>query len=157
MNKYSFDIKTSDDFYNKLKEDYNEFCTKETSSRIALNCAMTAWHLHEWIYNDYKNTKLRQFREVKRFGRELKKKCPSLQIMQDLSNGTKHTKITKYTPNVTNTEKYEGTFDYTFDFTFDTSRLNIELANGTKTEFSVELQKCIDFYESYFSNFLKKI
>ncbi|OJX28854.1 MAG: hypothetical protein BGO86_00180 [Chryseobacterium sp. 36-9] len=156
MNKFSFDIKTSDDFYNKLKEDYNEFCTKETSSRIALNCAMTAWHLSEWIYNEYRSTKLISFNKFE-FHENIKLKCPSLQIMQDLSNGTKHTKITKYTPNVTNTEKHEGTFDYTFDFTFDTSSLNIELANGTKTEFSVEMQKCIDFYESYFSNFLKKI
>ena len=157
MNKYSFDIKNSDDFYKKLKEDYNEFCTKETSSRIALNCAMTAWHLHEWIYNDYKTTKLRRFREVKKFGKELKKKCQSLQLMQDICTGTKHTEITYYTPDIINTEKYEGSFDFTFDSTFDTSSLDSEISNGTKTEFTVEMQKCIDFYESYFSDFLKKI
>ncbi|MFC0343406.1 hypothetical protein [Epilithonimonas hispanica] len=156
MNKYSFDIKTSDDFYNKLKEDYNEFCTKETSSRIALNCAMTAWHLHEWIYKDYKHTQLKAVKNIGDFKDKIKILCPSLKIMQDLCNGTKHTEGNT-SSKVINTEKYEGSFDFTFDSTFDTSSLDIELSNGTKTEFSVELQKCIDFYESYFSNFLKKI
>lgn len=155
MNKYSFDIKNSDDFYKKLKEDYNEFCTEKTSSRIALNCAMTAWHLIEWIYKDYKHTLLKEVKCIRDFQDEIKTLCPSLKIMQDLCNGTKHTEGNK-SSKIINTEKYEGSFDFTFDSIFDTSSLDIELSNGKKTEFTIEMQKCIDFYESYFSDFLKK-
>jgi hypothetical protein len=140
-------------FFKKLKDDYNEYCTNEVSSRIAINCAMTAWHLSEWIYNEYKDTKLTEFSKIIDFHNYIKKECPALQIMQDLSNGTKHSKITRYNPNVANTDKYEGTFDYTFDFTFDRSSLDIELSNGTKTEFSSEIEKCIEFYKSYLENF----
>jgi hypothetical protein len=152
MNKYSFDIKNSKDFFKKLKEDYEEFSTNEVSSRIALNCAMTAWHLSEWIYNEYLETKCAEFARLNDFHNFIKTECPSLQIMQDLSNGTKHSKITMYNPEIQNTEKYEGTFDYTFDFSFDRSSLDIELSNGTKTEFSFEIEKCIDYYKTFFEN-----
>lgn len=152
MNKYSFDIKNSKDFFKKLEDDYEEFSTQEVSSRIALNCAMTAWHLSEWIYNEYKETEFNEFRRMTDFHNHIKSECPSLQIMQDLSNGTKHSKITMYNSEIQNTEKYEGTFDYTFDFTFDRSSLDIQLSNGTKTEFSIEIKECIKYYKKMFEN-----
>lgn len=148
MNKYSFDIKNSKDFFRKLEEHYKEFSTNEVSSRIALNCAMTSWHLSEWIYNEYKETNLSTFSKLFDFHKHIMLECPSLQIMQDLSNGTKHTKITLYVPEVQNTEKHKGTFDYTFDFSFDRSRLNIELSDGSKTDFSIEIKKCNNYYRT---------
>ena len=48
MNNYSFDIQTSFDFFQKLKEEYFEFTKETTSSRLASDCALNAWHLVEW-------------------------------------------------------------------------------------------------------------
>jgi hypothetical protein len=48
-----FDIVTSYDFLAKLEEDYDDFVKEPHSSRLALNCAITAFHLHEWVWGDW--------------------------------------------------------------------------------------------------------
>jgi hypothetical protein len=48
-----FDIKTSRDFYEKLLDDYYDFQQDESSARLAINCAITAYHMHEWVWGDY--------------------------------------------------------------------------------------------------------
>src|SRR5688572_7858128 len=98
MSDLSFDIKTSEDFFKKLQEDYSEFCIEKTSSRFALNCAMTAWHLTEWIYNEFNSQLSSCFPKLTDFQTDIKKQCPSLQIMHDIANGTKHYLLTKHIP-----------------------------------------------------------
>jgi hypothetical protein len=51
-----FDIKTSRDFYEKLLDDCYDFQQDESSARLAINCAITAYHMHEWVWGDWLKT-----------------------------------------------------------------------------------------------------
>ena len=48
-----FDIITSRDFLEKLEGDFADFSEAPHSTRLALNCAMTAYHLHEWVWGEW--------------------------------------------------------------------------------------------------------
>lgn len=145
INNLSFDIRTSVDFFQKLKEDYSEFMKDKTSSRIALNCAMTAWHLIEWVFHEYNTNK-----KLDNFQNEIKNKCSSMQIMKDISNGTKHYLLTKSKPEIKKTSLSKGSFDNGFNRDFDISTLDVEYNDGTEVFFEDEIENVIDFWENYF-------
>jgi hypothetical protein len=106
----SFNIRTSKDFFHKLEEEYADFQQNPLSARHAINAAMTAWHLHEWLWAD----KLKgNYKEQKRIlGEVIRKKkeqeeqeddeliramlgrCKELSIMQGICNGSKHFRYT---------------------------------------------------------------
>jgi hypothetical protein len=50
-----FDITTSRDFLAKLEADFADFEKQPGSSRLALNCAISAYHLHDWVWNHWLN------------------------------------------------------------------------------------------------------
>lgn len=150
MNKLSFNIENSADLFSKLKQEYSELINDQTSSRYALNCAMTAWHLTEWVYHEY-NYKSK-FPKLGDFQESLKLKCDSLQIMHDISNGSKHYKLSRHMPKVSDTTVHEGTFDHTFDFTFDTSRLEITMDDGRTLIFTIEIENVINFWDDFLNN-----
>lgn len=147
MNKLSFGIKSSKDFLNKLIADFDGYLESGNSSRIALNCAMTSWHLTEWIYHefDFKN----QYSNEYKFQQHIKGLCSSLQIMHDLSNGTKHFKLKTHKPEVKETERKVGAFDNTFDFSFERTMLKIVMPKNKILVFDNELKKTIDFWTDY--------
>lgn len=155
MNNLSFNIKKPIDFLNKLREDYGEFCNDDTSSRIALNCAMTAWHLTDWVFNEYNSTISINFPTLASYQEDMKVRCPSLQIMHDVTNGTKHYELKRHIPEVKETKLHQGAFDKSFDRSFDTSSLDVEMKDGRKIYFEDEIGNVVEFWEDYFQNVLK--
>lgn len=149
MNELSFNIKTTADFFQKLREEYDEFCKDKTSARVALNCAMTAWHLTEWSYNEFNPQISSQFPTLASYQQELKRQCSSLQIMHDLANGTKHYLLTRHQPVVKETKLHKGAFSSDFSRDFDISTLDIELNDGTKIYFEDEIEIAITFWQGY--------
>jgi len=152
MSDLSFDIKTSEDFFKKLQEDYKEFCIDKTSSRVALNCAMTAWHLTEWIYNEYNSQLISNYSTLTAFQIDIKRQCPSLQIMHDIANGTKHYLLTRHRPIIKDTTLHQGAFSSDFSRDFDISTLDIELNDGTKIYFEDEIETSINFWIQYLNS-----
>lgn len=152
MNELSFNIKTTADFFQKLREDYEEFCKDKTSSRVALNCAMTAWHLTEWSYNEFNQQISSQFSTLASYQQGLKRQCSSLQIMHDLANGTKHYLLTRHQPVVKETNLHQGGFSSDFSRDFDISTLDIELNDGTKIYFEDEIETSINFWRQYLTS-----
>ncbi|MFT3846420.1 MAG: hypothetical protein QM725_15290 [Lacibacter sp.] len=155
MPSLSFDIKSTKDFYNKLLEEYEDFQNNKTSTRIALNCAMTAWHLTEWVYHELsqkinnapKSISLSK-KEIKDFQDELKKQCLSLQIVNDLTDGTKHCLLSR-NATIKETEFYVGEFSDEFSREFNTDSLNIFLNDGRELNFETEINTVIAFWEEY--------
>jgi hypothetical protein len=49
----TFDIVNVHDFYRILGENFDEYMDNPLSSRLALNCVITAYHLHEWVWGDW--------------------------------------------------------------------------------------------------------
>lgn len=148
MGSFSFEIKNSEDFYNKLREDVSEFMKDTLSSRIAINCAMTAWHLTEWVYHEYYPL---NYKNEQEFQSSIKSICPALQTMKDVANGTKHS-VLKYKPEVEKTGIHNGDFDPAdFSDDFDVSRLIIIKRDGTVLDFIDELSTVLQYWETFFN------
>jgi hypothetical protein len=155
MNDLSFNIKSTKDFYNKLKEDFMEYSEDRLSSRKALNFALTAWHLSDWTYNEFKEKLTSKHKSLNSFQANLKKLCPSLQLMHDLTNGTKHYTLTRHKPIIKETNLHIGDFNNDFSRDFDISSLVIELHDGTKVHFEDEIIIVMDFWTEYLKEILK--
>jgi hypothetical protein len=48
-----FDINNSRDFYQKLLEDFDDYMQQQDSARHAMNCAITAHHMVDWVWGDF--------------------------------------------------------------------------------------------------------
>jgi hypothetical protein len=90
-----FDIADSAQFYRMVVADYDEFVAEQHSARRALHCAISAYHLHEWVWADWlKNNKAMQ-NHLKVHSRNeflawIMKHCVWFVWTRDLANGTKH-------------------------------------------------------------------
>lgn len=153
MSDLSFEIKNSTDFLRKLLEEYKEYEKDYTSSRVALNCAMTAWHLSDWVFYEFIK---KDASELPKFQKELKILCPELQIMQDITHSTKHHTLDRHKPSIDKTGLHEGDFDGDdFSTDFDVPGLEIIKKDGTILYFDEEIKKVIDFWNGYFTEQLK--
>lgn len=90
-----FDLRTSRDFYVMLVEDFDDFMAEPHSARRALHCAITAYHLHEWVWGDWlkSDSAVKQtlgIEDLKSFRVWLDSTYPWFSIVQNLTNGTKH-------------------------------------------------------------------
>ena len=90
-----FDIVSCRDFHDKLNADFDDFIKEPTSARLALNCIITAYHLHEWIWGDWLKTdhaawKLLGIKDKSSFVAWIERECPGFSTVQDLANGAKH-------------------------------------------------------------------
>jgi hypothetical protein len=147
MSIYSFEIRNSDDLLNKLKDDFNEFKNHQLSSRIAINCAMSAWHLTDWVFEEY-NHKL-GFEGKGSFRASLT--CDSLTLMHDIANGSKHLKVSNPKSGISESRLHEGDFaleDFCRD-DFNVSRLELFMNNGDTVDFFYEIEKTVDFWQEY--------
>jgi hypothetical protein len=90
-----FDIVTCRDFLAKLNADFDDFLKQQDSARLALNCIVTAYHLHEWVWGDCLKTdhavwKQLGIRDRETFIAWTERECPGFKTIQDLANGAKH-------------------------------------------------------------------
>jgi hypothetical protein len=90
-----FDITTCRDFHKKLKADFEDFAKQQDSARLALNCIITAYHLHEWVWGDRLKTDYAAWKELGIRDKEsfvgwIERECPAFTTVQDLTNGAKH-------------------------------------------------------------------
>jgi hypothetical protein len=90
-----FDINNSRDYYAKLLADFDDFMGEQSSGRLALNCAITAYHMADWVWADWLKKD-----EIAKAKLNIKNKddflaCvdrawPWFPTIQALANGTKH-------------------------------------------------------------------
>lgn len=90
-----FNLNSSQDFYAMLIEDFDDFMAEPTSVRRALHCAITAYHLHEWVWGDWLKTdqtvqKALGINNKKNFIAWIDNASPWFCVIQNLANGTKH-------------------------------------------------------------------
>jgi hypothetical protein len=90
-----FDLRTSRDFYVMLIEDFDDFMADPHSARRALHCAITAYHLHEWVWGDWlkSDSGVKQtlhIGDLKSFRVWLDSAYPWFSTVQNMTNGTKH-------------------------------------------------------------------
>lgn len=91
-----FDIITARDFYAMLVEDFDDFIAEPHSVRRALHCAITAYHMHDWVWADWlkDDDQLRSSLGIGNkkadFAAWLMRGSPWFQMIAAVANGTKH-------------------------------------------------------------------
>lgn len=149
MNSLNFGKNTAKDKYNTFLLEYEDYKKDNTSINKAISLSITAWHLIDWAFLDYKT--FHKSNSLGAFREKLYPKCPSLKIMHDLANASKHKELTRSKAELKNTEKHKGIFSSIFNKKFDTTYLLIELRDGNKLRFNEEIDKVKVFWDSYFS------
>jgi len=92
---YTYEIKTSIDFLKKLLDEREDFLKNPLSSRYAINCALTAWHLHEWVYSEYKShPAIQPFKTLNEFRKHYFDKSEII-LLRDLADGSKHFQLNR--------------------------------------------------------------
>lgn len=92
-----FDIVTSRDFYAMVVEDFDAFMDEPHSVRCALHCAISAYHLREWVWRDWLDADVTVkaalgIKTEAEFNGWINRVCPWFPVVRDLTNGTKHCK-----------------------------------------------------------------
>lgn len=91
-----FDIEDSIGFYRLMVENYDDFVENSGSSRHAINCAISAYHIAEWIWGDWLHSdyavwrKLAGVRDRDSFKAWIDQETPFFTVVKDLANGSKH-------------------------------------------------------------------
>jgi hypothetical protein len=154
MGKFSFELKDHHDYLAKLNAEHADLQQEPLSSRHAINFAMTAYHMCEWIWEHETLVNSNPaYTSAKSFYDAVNRACPIIPIMRDLTNGSKHTKITRGpAPIVDGAVLQEGTFDDTFDSTFDTTALLVNMVDGTVRDFVDDATAAVDFWRRVFQS-----
>jgi hypothetical protein len=76
--------------------------------------------------------------------------------MQDITHGTKHRTIGKYSPSVKKAEEHRGAFSSAFSKAFDVSRLQLTLTDESIIYFDEEVTKVRNYWHTYFTDTLKE-
>lgn len=150
MSELSFNIKGTQGFFQKLVEEIQEFQKDKTSSRVAINCAMTAWHLSDWTYSEFNSQLLAQYPILAHFQMDLKKLCPALQVMHDITNGAKHCTLTKHKSSIKESNLHIGSYSPThYSKNYDITALQLKMHDGKMLYFEDELIKVAHFWNQY--------
>lgn len=96
MEATTFAIENSEDFYKLLVTDFDEFCADPTSSRLAIHCAISAYHMADWVWGDWlkNDAKTRAALGVSKdkasFLRWIDRHSIWFAYIQGIANGSKH-------------------------------------------------------------------
>ena len=103
----SFGIQTAQDFVDNLvRPDLDAFRKQSLDSRAAIRVALSFTHLVEWVFEDRGSLDLSKIgvataASVQDLRSQIERIHSELRWLRDVSNGSKHCAITKYTPEVT--------------------------------------------------------
>jgi hypothetical protein len=90
-----FDISNARDFYQKLLEEFDDFMNRQDSARHAMNCAITAHHMADWVWGDIVKGDIALkaklgLRDKEDFMRWIDTQTVWYGLVQAISNGSKH-------------------------------------------------------------------
>ena len=91
-----FGISTPLQFYQKLVQEFDDFCEAPSSARHAMNFVITAYRLHEWVWKGFLKNDVAKLQElhisksIDAFKAWLDGKSIWYAQMQALANGSKH-------------------------------------------------------------------
>ncbi len=150
---YTFEEKTSEDKFKDLIYQYDEFKNDNTSSVKATELCTNAWHLVDWVFNEFKE--IHQTEQIGDFRETLYPECQSLKIMHDIANGSKHSTVSRPKASIKKTEKHLGQYSSQYSSDYNITILKIEMENGETLYFIDEIELVINFWKNYFKNKLK--
>lgn len=135
----SFDIKTANDFYEKmLVPQYADFIKENSSSRHALLATILAYHMFEWVHGKkFGSCTEEEFQTLYPTHMQM---YSTLEVAGHLTNGTKH-----FRSKPTKTRTQTG-FSSAFSSGF-ARPLNIELSDGSEVSADAFLERLLGFWK----------
>ena len=141
---YSFQICTAVDLLDAAEESFRDYLEDGLSSRKAVTSAMLCWHVAEWIYRESESLQA-EFPTRASLHRQITSECPSLQVMQDITNGTKHGKPNPPRAGIVSTEPRPGAFAPAFSGGLERAEFTIHRDDGTNTTFDIECRRALEY------------
>ena len=97
-------INSAHDFWEKIVQpDYQEFTRDQTNLRLAAHAALSLYHIHDWVFEDYKGDTARIF-ECKSKSQFLdhirQQECADFELLRGLANSHKHFRLDRGQPAV---------------------------------------------------------
>ena len=91
-----FDIENSANYYEMLVADFDEFVAEPQSARKAIHCAITTYHMADWVWHDWLRhddvtKKSLSITNENSFYAYLKR-CIWMTVLHEIANGSKHFK-----------------------------------------------------------------
>lgn len=154
MGALMFTIRTSGDFFENLLEEFEDLQENPLSARHAINCAISAYHMHEWVWGDWlrkdDSTKISLgVTDKDSFVEWIDRHEPFFRAIAQLANGSKH-----FSREAIRHTTMAGTFDYA-DIdrdAFDTPRLEVEV-DGRWVLAKVMFNDIIFFWQDFFHSY----
>lgn len=149
-----FDVRDSIGFYKLMIENYDDFVENSGSSRHAINCAISAFHIAEWIWGDWLSSdhetwkKLEGVRDLDTFKQWLDRQTPWFRVVQGVANGSKHFASTLRNTRTTGSYVENGYVEHGYQQQF----LEIEI-DGRWTEAIIIIEELAMFWESFLSTY----
>ncbi|MGE6316664.1 hypothetical protein ACQKC1_12945 [Shewanella baltica] len=142
---YSFGTNSFTDYWDSVQRKVAVFLTDPLNEELAVECAGKLWHLCDWYYEEYKNNlPYKQLIDLQGY---VGSECPSLRVMRDICNGSKHASLDKTrTPVIRKTQVHQGAFSSGFSRGFDISMLEVELVDGSIVDFDNAVKLSIDYW-----------
>jgi len=161
-----FEITTAQGFFKKAVKDYQSFTKNEVNSCAAMNCILSLYHLHEWVWYGWLESNVAAQEKFgiqgkkgsegcKAFRQVINNKCPHFDLLRKLANGTKHCRRVNGDPE---TEKVAGFGRGPFGVgPFSKPYLIVYLEKDTEgkephvTVFDL-LKQMVEFWKKFFSD-----
>ena len=133
-----------------LKTASERFNNDDLNEDLARDCAIKAWQLCDHVFNALGSTS--QFATLGDLQDRVKHTCPELAYLQDICTESKHGKISRYTPRITEARFQGGAYSHAYSRGYDISRLQIELPGGQTIFFNDVVDRAVDFWPKYFDD-----
>lgn len=147
-----FDVEDSVGFYRLMIENYDDFVENSGSSRHAINCAISAFHIAEWIWGDWLSTdyeawkRLEGVRDRDSFMAWLDRQTPLFQVVQGIANGSKHFARAARNTRATGSYVEDGYVEPSYQQQY----LEVE-QNGQWIEAIIIIEELVMFWHSFLS------
>ncbi|MCP1838753.1 hypothetical protein ACVIHI_008321 [Bradyrhizobium sp. USDA 4524] len=150
-----FDITNCRDFYLKLVAEYEDFLKDPVSARVAINFALTAYHLSEWVWKEWLAADKALQAKLGFMPKEQLKEwvCrhnPLLADMRSIANGSKHFKPENFGLTAVGNDYVEP--DYVESGYFEATSLLIITIQATGpewTDFRSVAEKVVFFWREF--------
>jgi hypothetical protein len=154
-----FEIKTARQFLEKLHEEQADFERSNfLSSRHAINAAITAYHLHEWVWADFaKPRRSTLWPNKKAFKAHLESTWREFRLAEQLTDGSKHFALGgggqfgAQPGDISSTGVHGGSFGPGFSRAIDTSYLWVEV-DRTRERAEDIISRSVQLWDEFFAS-----
>lgn len=149
-----FEITDSVSFYRKMLEEYDDFVEDPNSSRHAVNCALSAYHIAEWIWGDWLGTDYETWKELGIRDRQsfltwVDTAQPWFKIVQGIANGSKH-----FSSKLAAT-RLSGSYvdDGYVESGYQSMNLEVEVEKDRWIEAVIVMEEVVIFWKNFFMEY----